>query len=102
MKTNTGPLADEYGDIIARINELKARQQELRSEILETGESCIRGEHYTVGIRRGIRKSLDIGAIGERFGQSWIETHSKQTESTFVRAVARPQKRESNKAPKVF
>ena len=51
------PPADELGYIRDEIKRLKAREAELRAEILETGEAT--GTTYTVEIKTQERRSFD-------------------------------------------
>lgn len=49
--------ADELGYIRAEIRRLKAREAELRAEILETGDAS--GTEYTIEIRTQERRTFD-------------------------------------------
>ena len=67
--SNLGPLADEFGEVRARLAELKDREQKLRSEILETGAACLRGDRFIVGIRQSQVTRLDVAMIRTEMGQ---------------------------------
>lgn len=53
--------ADELGHIRAEIKRLKAREAELRTEILETGDAS--GTDYTVEIKEQQRRTFDRTAL---------------------------------------
>jgi hypothetical protein len=97
--SNLGPLADELGEVRAQIAELKEREQELRSEILDVGEDRIRGERFTVGVQRREMMRLDIALIREKMGEEWVAKHSKPIKTTIVKVAARPkQSKDDNDA----
>lgn len=56
LRTNMTP-ADELGHIREEMKRLKAREKELRTEILETGDAS--GTDYTIEIREQERRTLD-------------------------------------------
>ncbi|MEM0989350.1 MAG: hypothetical protein AAGK00_10750 [Pseudomonadota bacterium] len=55
------PPADELGHIREEIRRLKAREAELRQQILETGDAS--GTDYTVEIREQTRRTFDRTAL---------------------------------------
>lgn len=56
LRSNMSP-ADELGHIREELKRLKARETELRTEILETGDAS--GTDYTIQIREQERRTLD-------------------------------------------
>ncbi|MFK7944217.1 MAG: hypothetical protein AB8B85_15070 [Paracoccaceae bacterium] len=53
--------ADELGHIREELKRLKARETELRTEILETGDAT--GTDYTIEIKTQERRTLDKGKL---------------------------------------
>lgn len=77
-----GFLADEYGELKARLSELERLTNFYKEAIkarLEPGESAS-GEKYTVMLQVQTQVRLDTAAIRKSMDEDWIAEHSTEIE----------------------
>ena len=80
---------DHLGVIKARIAELTAEEDRLRTILIESGPGAYEGEFYRATVSESERHTLDMDAVRAKLSAKWIARHTNTTEVTMVRVTAR-------------
>jgi hypothetical protein len=65
MTVNRHPI-DELGDLRAQIKALKAREEELRRAVIESGELV--GDEYEASLKHSVQERIDVPLLKREIG----------------------------------
>lgn len=74
---------DELVEVRSQIRALKAREDELRQKIIETGDRV--GDRFKASVITNEREQLDHAALKREFGMAMLRPFVKTQTTTFVR-----------------
>lgn len=83
-KNKLAPLVDELEEIKTQIDELRAREAEIKAVLLESGKEQVLGTHFKVLISRYSVTKLDTAKIRRDMPPAWIKKYSRSTKATRV------------------
>lgn len=83
-KNKLAPLVDELEEIKTQIDELRAREAEIKVVLLESGKEQVLGTHFKVLISRYSITKLDTAKIRRDMPPAWIKKYSRTTKATRV------------------
>lgn len=83
-KNKLAPLVDELEQIKSQIDELKAREAEIKAVLLESGKEQVLGTHFKVLVSRYVVTKLDTAKIRRDMPPAWIKKYSRSTKATRV------------------
>ena len=89
MNTNLKPLVDELGKLKAQIADLEIREKALADQLKAIGLGAYDGEQYRATVSFSERETLDMKVVREKLTPQFIRAHTRTTEVTTVRVVAR-------------
>ena len=84
-----GDLADELGEIKARVSELTEREAALKEAARGLGVDEFEGARFRVTVSRVTSKRLDMAKVRKKLGELWCKRNSNTTTTTKVNVVAR-------------
>lgn len=87
---STGDLVDELGALKARIADLEARENLLRTELIYRRSTCAEGAVYSAAIAEAVRWTLDSKAVRAEMGDAWYDARCRQSMVTTVAVKPRP------------
>ena len=85
MSESNRSLADQYGDVKARITELEEQAKELRQQILDSGETKLVGDDWRVSISSGTRETLDLKVVRKFLTREQLDLANRTTSFDLVR-----------------
>ena len=82
-------VVDAFGALKAQIADLEKQAAALRAEIIAMGLGAHEGDLFRATVSVTERETLDMDAVRAHLSRQFIQAHTKVTEVTMVRAVAR-------------
>lgn len=76
----TVDMVDELAQVRDKLRALVAREKHLKDAFRAAGAGIYRGEHYQIQIEFTTQKRVDMDAVREELGESWMKQHTKTIE----------------------
>jgi hypothetical protein len=87
--SNLTSTIDALGHLKAQIADLQRQEKELREVLVENGPGAYEGDLFRATVSESERETLDMAAVREKLSPQFIQAHTRVTEVTMVRVVAR-------------
>ncbi len=84
-----GDLVDQLGAIKAELADVKAREDELKAQLIARGLPEAEGALFRATVSQGVRWTLDVERVRAEMGAAWCDQRSKVASVTGVRISAR-------------
>lgn len=88
-KPLAGALVDAMGLLAAKKANLELAEAVLRKQLLEHGPGIYEGDFFRASVVESVRETLDMKAVRKKLSPQFIRAHTKETEITTVKVVAR-------------
>lgn len=76
---------DELGVLLAQLQPLKKREEELKAKLKAYGKPVLEGALFRCTVAESIEERLDNAAIRAEMGPKWVSEHAKIVIKTTVR-----------------
>jgi hypothetical protein len=86
---NLTSTVDRLGQLKAQMAELAAEEKELKAVLVEHGPGAYDGLMFRATISVADRNTLDMDAVREKLSPQFIAAHTRVTEVTTLKVVAR-------------
>jgi len=87
--SNLTSAIDQLGIVKAQIAELQLRESDLKAVLILQGAGPHEGEMYRATVSISTRETLDMAACRKKLSAQFIAAHTKVTDVTTIRVVAR-------------
>jgi hypothetical protein len=86
---NIAQVVDELGTIKAAIADLEAKERILKDKLTAAGVGAHEGRIFRATVTVSERSTLDMAAVRAKLSPQFIAAHSRVSEVTVVKVVAR-------------
>jgi hypothetical protein len=86
---SVGEIVDHLGHVKAEAAEVKAREEQLKAELIARGVSEAEGMLFRAVVTEATRWTLDADRIRSEMGEAWCNARSKVSSVTTLRVSAR-------------